>query len=60
MIYTIEQLADIIDGDRGKNNPKQDEFFNQGFCVFLNTGNVTTEGFSFEVVQYITKKKIPF
>lgn len=57
MIYTIEQLADIIDGDRGKNYPKQDEFFNQGFCVFLNTGNVTTEGFSFETVQYITQEK---
>ena len=57
MKYTISQLADIIDGDRGKNYPKQNEFFNDGYCLFLNTGNVTTEGFSFESNQFITKEK---
>lgn len=57
MKYTIEQLADIIDGDRGNNYPKQDEFFDKGFCIFLNTGNVTTEGFRFDEVQYITQEK---
>ena len=52
MTYTIEQLADIIDGDRGKNYPKQDEFLNEGFCLFLNTGNVTKQGFAFEDNQF--------
>lgn len=33
MRYTIGQLAEIIDGDRGKNYPKQDEFYPQGYDV---------------------------
>ena len=57
MKYTIEQLADIIDGDRGKNYPKQNEFLDKGYCLFLNTGNVTAEGFSFESNQFITEEK---
>ena len=57
MKYTIGELAEIIDGDRGSNYPKQDEFFDTGFCLFLNTGNVTKAGFSFESVQFITEEK---
>ena len=57
MRYTIGQLAEIIDGDRGKNYPKQDEFYPQGYCLFLNTGNVTKEGLTFEENQFITKEK---
>ena len=57
MRYTIGQLAEIIDGDRGKNYPKQDEFYPQGYCLFLNTGNVTKEGLIFEENQFITKEK---
>lgn len=57
MRYTIGQLAEIIDGDRGKNYPKQDEFYSQGYCLFLNTGNVTKEGLVFEENQFITKEK---
>ena len=57
MIYEIGQLAEIIDGDRGKNYPQQDEFSNSGYCLFLNTGNVTPSGFVFESNQYITQEK---
>lgn len=57
MRYTIGQLAEIIDGDRGKNYPKQDEFYPQGYCLFLNTGNVTKEGLVFEENQFIIKEK---
>ena len=57
MIYQIGQLADIIDGDRGKNYPKQNEFFPQGYCLFLNAGNVTPNGFSFEENLFITQEK---
>ena len=57
MRYTIGQLAEIIDGDRGKNYPNQDEFYPQGYCLFLNTGNVTKEGLIFEENQFITKEK---
>ena len=48
MKYIIGQLAEIIDGDRGKNYPQQHEFLEEGYCLFLNTGNVTATGFSFE------------
>ena len=57
MKYTIGQLAEIIDGDRGKNYPQQHEFLEDGYCLFLNTGNVTATGFSFESNQYISKEK---
>ena len=57
MIYLIGQLADIIDGDRGKNYPKQNEFFPEGYCLFLNAGNVTPNGFSFEENSFITQEK---
>ena len=47
----------IIDGDRGKNYPKQDEFSDTGYCLFLNAKNVTATGFSFENRMFITKEK---
>ena len=50
-------ICQIIDGDRGKNYPKQEEFSDSGFCLFLNAKNVTTQGFSFENCTYITEEK---
>jgi len=47
----------IIDGDRGKNYPKQDEFTDDGFCLFLNASNVTRNGFDFSQCQFITEQK---
>jgi type I restriction enzyme S subunit len=47
----------IIDGDRGKNYPKQTDFSDLGYCVFLNTGNVTESGLSFSSVQFISEEK---
>ena len=57
MIYQLGELADIIDGDRGKNYPKQNEFSPQGYCLFLNAGNVTPNGFSFDENLFITREK---
>lgn len=57
MKYTIGEISQIIDGDRGKNYPQQHEFFDSGYCLFLNTGNVTPSGFSFESNQFITQEK---
>lgn len=48
---------EIIDGDRGKNYPKKNEFFDSGFCLFLNAKNVTQTGFSFSEMNFITQKK---
>ena len=47
----------MIDGDRGKNYPKNSDFFSQGYCLFLNAGNVTKKGFSFSDNVFITKEK---
>ena len=47
----------IIDGDRGKNYPKQDEFSDDGFCVFLSASNVTKNGLDFSQCQFITEQK---
>lgn len=47
----------IIDGDRGKNYPKQDEFSEDGYCLFLSATNVTKSGFDFSKCQFITEQK---
>lgn len=52
-----DSIVEIIDGDRGVNYPKQDEFFDSGYCLFLNAGNVTADDFNFEKAQFITEEK---
>ena len=54
---SIDNLFDIIDGDRGKNYPNSDELFDEEYCLFLNTKNVTKNGFSFITNQFITETK---
>jgi type I restriction enzyme, S subunit len=48
---------EIIDGDRGKEYPKQDEFFDDGYCLFLDAGNVTGGGFDFSQCHFISEQK---
>lgn len=48
---------ELIDGDRGKNYPKNDEIREKGYCLFLNAKNVTSSGFDFTEKLYITKEK---
>jgi len=47
----------IIDGDRGKNYPSQNEYLEDGYCLFLNAKNVTDSGFKFNKTKFITKEK---
>lgn len=47
----------IIDGDRGSNYPKKSDFSKHGYCVFLNTRNVTENGFDFGEVDFISEVK---
>lgn len=56
-VSPMTAICQIIDGDRGKNYPKQEEFSDSGFCLFLNAKNVTAQGFSFENCTYITEEK---
>ncbi|WP_211271563.1 restriction endonuclease subunit S, partial [Brachyspira hampsonii] len=52
-----KNFISIIDGDRGKNYPKENDFFDEEFCLFLNTKNVTKNGFNFQSNKYITEEK---
>ena len=56
-IDNLSDLSSIIDGDRGKNYPKEKDFFDDEFCLFLNAGNVTKLGFDFKNKLFITKEK---
>lgn len=56
-INSLEKYSKIIDGDRGINYPKEDDFMNDGHCLFLNAKNVTKNGFKFNDLMFITKEK---
>ncbi len=48
----------LIDGDRGKNYPKRSDMHSSGYCLFLDTKNVTSDGgFNFSECKFITKDK---
>ena len=53
----MPEVCHIIDGDRGKNYPTAKEIFREGFCLFLNAKNVTSNGFNFNDCQYISREK---
>ena len=50
-------VSDTIDGDRGKNYPKQGEFFRDGYCLFLTAKNVRPFGWKFDDKTFITREK---
>lgn len=52
-----KEILQIIDGDRGKNYPKKSDFLQEGYCLFLNTKNVRSDGFDFKSTMFVTKKK---
>lgn len=54
---TLGDLVEIIDGDRSKNYPKEDELDLNGHCLFLNTRNVTKNGFNYDKNFFISYHK---
>jgi len=54
---TLGEVVAIIDGDRGVNYPKNHEFVNDGYCLFLNAKNVPNDSFSFNEKMFITQEK---
>lgn len=56
-VENIESVCDILDGDRGKNYPSQSDFSENGYCLFLNAGNVSKTGFDFSSNSFITKDR---
>ena len=57
MLALAESPLEIIDGDRGRNYPNHGQFQHQGYCLFLNAGNVTTEGFNFKECAFIDSEQ---
>lgn len=55
-VIKLDDILQIIDGDRGMNYPKQNEFMPDGYCLFLNAGNVTINGFDFSNNNFISKE----
>lgn len=53
----INTDIEFIDGDRGQNYPSKSDFFANEYCVFLNTGNITKNGFDFSKLDFITEEK---
>jgi type I restriction enzyme S subunit len=59
--WEVKEIKDtniaIIDGDRGQNYPAKDEFSSDGFCLFLNTGNIVNDSFDLASCDFISEKK---
>lgn len=55
--FPLEEISDVLDGDRGLNYPNGEELKAQGHTLFLSASNVTKSGFRFDTRQYITKDK---
>jgi type I restriction enzyme S subunit len=56
-VTIIESGINIIDGDRGKNYPKQNEFSQKGYCIFLSTNDIENNKINISNCQYISKDK---
>lgn len=53
----LNQIAMVLDGDRGKNYPSESDLSGWGHTVFMSATNVTKNGFNFDTRQYITEEK---
>lgn len=47
----------LVDGDRGVNYPSKKDFSGKGYCLFLDSSNLTRNGFDFSTTVFIDKKK---
>ena len=56
-VKELEKVGRVIDGDRGSSYPSDNDFSNDGYCLFLSAKNVTIEGFKFLECSFITKEK---
>ena len=55
--HRLDEISDVLDGDRGDNYPSGDDLTFQGHTLFLSASNVTKNGFKLEANQYITREK---
>ncbi len=57
VVTPFTSIGDVIDGDRGANYPGKRDFSSDGYCLFLNAGNVTKTGFRFKDCAFISREK---
>lgn len=53
----LDEILEVLDGDRGHNYPKENHLKKEGHTLFLSASNVTSSGFKFNDKKYITKTK---
>lgn len=53
----LGEVVSVMDGDRGKNYPSSGDFYEKEHTLFLSAANITKNGFSFDINQYITEEK---
>ncbi len=53
----LNKCFECIDGDRGPNYPKKEEYLHEGYCLFLSTKNVRPYGFDFSRTVFISEEK---
>ena len=56
-VVNYAAVGQIIDGDRGTHYPSAGELLESGYCLFLNAGNVTKDGFRFADCQFVSQEK---
>ncbi|EER0449304.1 TPA: restriction endonuclease subunit S [Escherichia coli] len=54
---TLKDFFSCIDGDRGPNYPKKNDYLTDGHCLFLSTKNVRKLGFNFDAKVFISEEK---
>jgi type I restriction enzyme S subunit len=54
---TVGEVCDLIDGDRGPNYPKREDYLPAGHCLFLSTKNVRPDGFDFLECLFLSEEK---
>lgn len=53
----METSIKLIDGDRGFNYPNKKDFSKNGHCLFLDSSNLTKNGFDFSSKVFISESK---
>lgn len=56
-VHVLEDILELIDGDRGANYPQAADLSATGHTLFLSADNIKASGFSESKKQYIPKKK---
>ena len=53
----LGDIAQLINGDRGKNYPSQSDIAQKGEIPFVNAGHLNGKGIDFKEMNYISEEK---